>query len=620
MRTRAATVAISIADERDRETIYALRHEVYAQELHQHPENDSGRLTDRLDAVNVYLVAKRDGEIAGFVAITPPNALGYSVDKYFARERLPINCDPGLYEIRLLTVRSRYRRSSLAWLLMYAALRHVEAVGGRTVIAVGRIEVLGIYKKAGLTRLGLQIQSGAVTYELMTATVSDLRRQVRAFPGMLERLERTVDWEVAREPSGAARRCFHGGASFAAIGEDFDRLDQRHDVISADVLDAWFDPAPAVLEILTEHLAFAVKTSPPASGDGMRRAIARARGVPTASILAGAGSSDLIFAAFNQWTTSSSRVLILDPMYGEYAHVLEQVVGAHVDRARLSRARGYRVDEVDLRHIVEQGFDWVVLVNPNSPTGCHVRHDVLKRIVAAAPTSTRFWIDETYIDYVDPSQSLERKASSSDNIIVCKSMSKAYALSGIRAAYLCGPAAMVAELGRVMRPWAVSLPAQMAACEALKSTDYYRECWNETSRLRRVLRAGLERFGWKVFPGSANFLLCQLPATGPTAAELIDEARKAGLFLRDVRSMGQCFDERTLRITVKDGQTNTTMLQILETAVARLDGGRSERPTLHPSRRRLPAPVAVRAACSVHGRRHGDGEQVEGRARGSDSR
>ncbi|MBN2579475.1 MAG: aminotransferase class I/II-fold pyridoxal phosphate-dependent enzyme [Pirellulales bacterium] len=81
-------------------------------------------------------------------------------------------------------------------------------------------------------------------------------------------------------------------------------------------------------------------------------------------------------------------------------------------------------------------------------------------------SSTRFWIDETYIDYVDPNGSLEPFAAESKNVVICKSMSKAYALSGVRAAYLCAPKPIAQDLLSVTPPWAVSLPAQLAAVTA----------------------------------------------------------------------------------------------------------------------------------------------------------
>ena len=69
-------IVLSLADVQDRERIYRIRHQVYAIELGQHAENATGRLTDALDSVNTYLVAKRGGEVLGFVAITRPSPTG----------------------------------------------------------------------------------------------------------------------------------------------------------------------------------------------------------------------------------------------------------------------------------------------------------------------------------------------------------------------------------------------------------------------------------------------------------------------------------------------------------------------------------------------------------------
>ena len=127
-------------------------------------------------------------------------------------------------------------------------------------------------------------------------------------------------------------QCYHGGAFFEAIGSEFDALNKRKDIINADVLDAWFNPSPKVLDELKTHLSWICKTSPPTDCGGMAAKIAEIRGVETENILPGAGSSDLIFMAFQEWLTPKSRVLILDPTYGEYTHVLENVIGCKVDK------------------------------------------------------------------------------------------------------------------------------------------------------------------------------------------------------------------------------------------------------------------------------------------------
>ena len=171
-------ITIVAATEADREAIYRVRHEVFARELGQHEVNREGRLTDKLDEFNHYLVARRRGELAGFVSVTPPGHGAYAIDKYLARAELPFACDGGLYEVRLLTVLPEHRRLPVAGLLMYAALRWIESRGGTRIVAIGRREVLGLYRKVGLKRLGREVRAGAVRFELMTGDVYELSKYV----------------------------------------------------------------------------------------------------------------------------------------------------------------------------------------------------------------------------------------------------------------------------------------------------------------------------------------------------------------------------------------------------------------------------------------------------------
>src|SRR6185436_3843880 len=107
-------------------------------------------------------------------------------------------------------------------------------------------------------------------------------------------------------------------------------------------------------------------------------------------------------------------------------------------------------------------YDWVVFVNPNSPTGRHIQRDQLEKVIQRSPQRTRFWVDETYIEYIGCEQSLGKFAARASNVVVCKSMSKVYALSGLRVAYLCAAPQMLEELRSFTPPWAVSLLAQVA--------------------------------------------------------------------------------------------------------------------------------------------------------------
>ncbi|MDB6027053.1 MAG: Aminotransferase [Verrucomicrobiales bacterium] len=359
--------------------------------------------------------------------------------------------------------------------------------------------------------------------------------------------------------------CFHGGAFFSAIGDRFDALERSEQVINADVLDAWFAPSPKVTKALQDYLPWILRTSPPIDAAGFIETVSEVRGVPAHCLLPGAGSSDLIFRAFNHWLDSSSRVLILDPIYSEYPHVLSNVVGCCVERFVLSREDNYIVDLQELQRRVAVGnYDLVVLVNPNSPTGQFIPREMLIPFLKAVPPNTRVWIDEAYLDYLGADQSIEDFASRSRNVIVCKSMSKVYALSGTRIAYLCATPETIRELRVLTPPWIVSLPAQIAGVQALADPEYYRERYRDTHKLRADLALTLISFGWTIVPGCANFLLCHLPEAGPAAEAIIAGCRERDLFLRNPGNMGSSFGTHTLRVAVKDHATNQRMSEILK--------------------------------------------------------
>ena len=557
---------MAVASSEDRELIYRCRHAVYARELGQHHENSEGRLTDALDMHNHYLCAWIDGVLAGFVSITPPGG-AYSVDKYVDRAALPFPVDDRLYEVRLLTVMPAARRRELAMLLMYSALRWIESRGGTRIVAIGRREVLGMYTKAGFAGTGLVVASGAVTFEVMHATVARLRERAAFFDPMITRIEAHTAWDLDiafRRPAP----CFHGGTFFEVIGTRFDDLNRRHGCINADVLDAWFPPSPKVIDAINAHLPWLLRTSPPNRCDGMIAAIAEARGVSPDNILPGAGSSDLIFLALTRWLNRASRVLLLDPTYGEYAHVLERVIGCTVERFPLERTAGYAPDLEQLAQAVSRGHDLLVIVNPNSPTGHHLSKTALEGVLAGVPAGTRVWVDETYIEYVGSAHSIEPLAAASDNVVVCKSMSKVYALSGARAAYLCAPAHVLEDLRALTPPWAVSLLGQVAAVEALRDPSYYSARYAETHQLRRELARHLSDCGWDVVDGCANFVLAHLPDDGPDAAAVVARARSQGVFIRDVSSMGRAFGGRAVRVAVKDAAGIARIGEVLRGAVA----------------------------------------------------
>ena len=557
-------ISFSIASNLDRQEIYKIRHLIYAKELNQHAVNPSEQLIDDLDTENKYIVAKAGNQIFGFISITTPNSKKYSVDKYFSRSDIPYAFDEYLYEIRLLTVLEKSRNSYLALGLMFAAFRWVQSHGGLHVVAICRSELVGMYRKAGLNPLSLRAVSGKVTYELAVASCEDFEGVVAKSRPVYEAIQKKIDWQLPYLYFAPAA-CYHGGSFFKAIGEDLQSLTKAAQIINADVLDAWFPPSPNVVRAIRENLNFLLQTSPPTHAEGLIKVIASVRGVHEKQILPGAGSSDLIFLALPCFLNKESKVLILDPCYGEYIHVLEKVIQCQVTQFNLSREKGFVVNTTDLLQEIQKGYDMVILVNPNSPTGVHSSKQEMEEMLIQIPLSTKVWVDETYVEYVGSHESIEQFAVKTENVIVCKSMSKVYALSGVRAAYLCCSPHLIEILKQFSPPWAISLPAQAAAIAALGDGKYYDQQYATTHRLRDKLKQDLLELGvTEIINGVANFLLFYLPPHFPSKNDFIERCRQKNLYLRDVSNMGKNIGERAVRIAVKDAPTNDKMIDLIK--------------------------------------------------------
>jgi histidinol-phosphate/aromatic aminotransferase/cobyric acid decarboxylase-like protein len=124
---------------------------------------------------------------------------------------------------------------------------------------------------------------------------------------------------------------FHGGAFWQEYGTNFERFSDS-EAIPADVLDAWFPPAPGVVEALVAEIPRLARTSPPANAEGLIGCIAKARSTPSESIAVGAGSSSLIYQLLPKLIRAGQSALVYDPIYGEYPHVLD-LIGARICRA-----------------------------------------------------------------------------------------------------------------------------------------------------------------------------------------------------------------------------------------------------------------------------------------------
>ena len=119
-----------------------------------------------------------------------------------------------------------------------------------------------------------------------------------------------------------------------------------------------------------------------------------------------------------------------------------------------------------------------------------------------------------------------------------------------------------------MPPWAVSFPAQLAAIEALKDPKYYRTKYKQTNRLKKGFVSLLSQIPkLKVYDSVANFILVELTDSKLSAAQIINQLKSKGIFLRNCDSMSQQFDDNFIRIAVRNKEQNKKIAASLRTVI-----------------------------------------------------
>lgn len=366
---------------------------------------------------------------------------------------------------------------------------------------------------------------------------------------------------------GSSNTCVHGGQAYAFFGQAFEGLGSAQ-VVNSDVLDAWYPPVPSIEKLWERFGVWSLHNSPPTRGDGLRSSIAKARGISPSHLLLGHGSSDLIFRVLPALFSHKSRIVLPCPQYGEYYFVLSELHGHDVLEIESPAEEDFKISPQRLVDAVRiHGADAVVIVNPSNPTGNFLSRTDLRWILEQIPVSTWLVIDETYIDYC-PGESLEDLVGEWENLVILKSMSKIYALSGARVGYAVVPHAVRERLERWTPPYVVSTFGQMAAIEALQHPEYYSRRISETKERHRYLQDEIgEICGCRALGSVGNFVLVDLKETQTPASLVARRLFEAGICVRELHSFRVPESERLLRLTVLDYPQMNILLQALREAM-----------------------------------------------------
>jgi threonine-phosphate decarboxylase len=313
---------------------------------------------------------------------------------------------------------------------------------------------------------------------------------------------------------------------------------------------------PAVQQAL--HLALGrISDYPEADAESLRLELARFHQLPQEQLLPGSGSTELIYLLPR--VLRPRRALLIRPCFGEYAPALHQA-GCQVDYFDLDPQQDFDFNAAAILAALRPETDLLLLANPGNPSGLAVDPQLLLAL-AERLGSCRLLVDEAFIDFC-PQRSLLGQLPMPGNLLVLRSLTKIYAIPGLRVGYLAGSAADVALLAAAREPWSLSNLAIAAARACLGAEDFRQHSLELIPQLRASLHQGLERLGWRVFAGEANYLLCRLPESWPRAAEVVRQLRLQGLLVRGCSDFAP-LDQTYLRIAVLGEVQNQRLLNAL---------------------------------------------------------
>ena len=286
----------------------------------------------------------------------------------------------------------------------------------------------------------------------------------------------------------------------------------------------------------------------------LRDALAERHGVLRESIIVGNGGDEALFNLLFAFGGTGRRLVVAPPCFEEYKNFAKMCETDVVEVWRDEHT--FAIDEDAL---VEASSDAtvVMLTSPNNPTGDLLPRALVRRLLDE--TDALVLVDEAYIEFAGEEASLVSWVAQNPRLIVLRTLSKAFALAGLRCGYLVADPSVVDVLAAVRQIYSVDVLAQAVSLASVRMREELKPVVDdivvERERLQRALNQLPETHVW---PSSANFLLMRVPHAAQVRARLRDEY---SVLVRDfsyARGLADC-----LRISVGTKEENDRLLEAL---------------------------------------------------------
>ena len=348
----------------------------------------------------------------------------------------------------------------------------------------------------------------------------------------------------------------HGGSPL----EDIKRfgLDEK-DVLDFSVSLNPLGP-PAVIRENWMELLNLIEGYPSVGGEGIIDFYGKKFGIPQGDVMAGNGSTELIYLISR--VLGFKRVAIITPSFHDYERA-SIISGAEVIKYGLSDEDAFSYPDVSMLIELFKNAEAMWIGRPNNPTGNILPKELAMELAGMFPEKM-FIFDEAFIqfmeDWEDESLLMEKRIP---NILVLHSLTKFYAVAGIRLGGLIGNDDIISIIKEKKEPWTVNNMAEKVAKLLIDCDDYERKSRSfiKVERERLVNKLGsIKRIA--AFPSTANFILCEWQGT-EDMDHLLKYLLLNGVYVRDCRNF-EGLEKGFFRIGIRSVEENERLLSLLK--------------------------------------------------------
>jgi histidinol-phosphate aminotransferase len=294
------------------------------------------------------------------------------------------------------------------------------------------------------------------------------------------------------------------------------------------------EPSLRVQEAIQNYAKMANRY--PDQGLVVRSKIAEINGLDgPENVLLGNGSSEIYDMIWRSFVEVGQEVIQHTPCFGIYKLRCAVVGGKLVSVPMLYEGGKLLFDPDAVIAAISPKTKIVVIANPNNPTGNFMASEDFVRI---AETGIPFVIDEAYVEYAGLQKSQVRLIKTFENVIITRTLSKAYALAGLRFGYAIGNKGVIDILAATLLPWNVGTIPMWAALAALGDTESLQRRVAFNNEQVKFIEESLSDIpGLTIFNSRGNYILFDGGQAGKPGNAMVDFALTKGLIFRPQSSM-----------------------------------------------------------------------------------